>query len=263
MVFGGLLAFCQTPQSFNYQSVIRNSDGGLVTNQQVGIQITILQGSSSGMVVYSESHTPLTNANGLATINIGEGTPSVGVFGSINWGNGPYFVETSTDPNGGTNYSVSSISQLLSVPFALHSAVADSIAGIKPVSAETSMKMVSGFVKANGEIIEGAGFVVTPLQPSGGSYPLNQFRYEIQFDNPFQTIPALLFSRQLEEFPYDNSQTFPWGQSMSVTPPWNLGDIMILRESSDNNTVQFVVTTPGDFTGRLGDFGFVAIGRID
>jgi hypothetical protein len=119
--------FAQVPQSFSYQSVIRDGTGELVANQQVGIQISILQGSATGTAVYTETHSPTTNANGLATLNIGEGTPSTGVFESINWGNGPYFVETSTDPAGGNNYSVSSVSQLLSVPYALYAANALSV----------------------------------------------------------------------------------------------------------------------------------------
>ena len=49
--------FAQSPQKMSYQAVIRNSSNALVTNTQVGMQISILQGSASGTVVYSK-HKP-------------------------------------------------------------------------------------------------------------------------------------------------------------------------------------------------------------
>ncbi len=65
------IAFAQAPQKFSFQSVIRNSGGQLLANQQVGIKISVLQGSENGIVVFAERHTPITNANGLASLQIG------------------------------------------------------------------------------------------------------------------------------------------------------------------------------------------------
>jgi uncharacterized protein (TIGR02145 family) len=114
-------ATAQAPQKFSYQSVIRNSGNQLVVNQTVGIKISILQGSATGSSVYAETHSPLTNANGLATLEIGGGTVLSGNFANINWANGPYFVKTEADLNGGSNYTITNTSQLLSVPYALYS----------------------------------------------------------------------------------------------------------------------------------------------
>ena len=108
--------FAQTPQKMSYQAVIRDSDDILITNTQVGMQISILQGSASGTVIYTETQTPATNANGLVSIEIGGGTG----FSTIDWAEGPYFIKTETDPAGGTSYTITGTSQLLSVPFALH-----------------------------------------------------------------------------------------------------------------------------------------------
>jgi uncharacterized protein (TIGR02145 family) len=110
----------QAPQKFSYQTVIRNSSNQLLANQQVGIKISVLQGSETGIVVYSERHTPTTNSNGLATLTIGTGTVLNGNFQSINWASGSYFIQTETDPNGGINYTITSTQQLLSVPYALY-----------------------------------------------------------------------------------------------------------------------------------------------
>jgi uncharacterized protein (TIGR02145 family) len=107
--------FAQSPQKMSYQCVVRNASGALVTNQAVGIKISILQGSASGTAVYTEILTPTTNANGLVSIEIGGGTG----FDLINWSAGPYFLKTETDPAGGTNYTITGTSQILSVPYAL------------------------------------------------------------------------------------------------------------------------------------------------
>ena len=119
-----LIALClqaQAPQKFSYQTVVRNASNQLLIGQTVGIKISILQGSANGSAVYAETHAPQTNANGLATLEIGGGTLLSGNFANINWGNGPFFVKTETDPNGGNNYTITNTSQLLSVPYALYS----------------------------------------------------------------------------------------------------------------------------------------------
>jgi hypothetical protein len=114
------ILFAQAPQKMSYQSVIRKTDGSLVANTLVNIKVSILQGSASGTASYVETQTVTTNANGLATLAIGGGTAVTGTFASINWGTGTYFIKTETDPAGGTNYTISGTSQLLSVPYALY-----------------------------------------------------------------------------------------------------------------------------------------------
>jgi hypothetical protein len=94
----------------SYQAVLRNAGGNFVTNKQVGMRLTIPEGTLPGTAVYQETQTPITNANGLATIEIGG---SAG-FNAINWGNGIHFIKTETDPAGVTNYTISGTSQLLS-----------------------------------------------------------------------------------------------------------------------------------------------------
>ena len=117
--------FTQSPEKMSYQAVVRNSDDQLVTDKQVGMQISILQGSVTGAAVYAETQTPITNANGLISIEIGGG---VG-FNTINWSDGPYFLKTESDPTGGTNYTITGTSQLLSVPYALHANTAETVTG--------------------------------------------------------------------------------------------------------------------------------------
>lgn len=129
LILSNIMVIAQTPEKMSYQAVIRNSSNALVTNQSVGMKISILHGSVNGSAVYEETHTTNTNINGLVSITIGDGTVLSGSFSAIDWSNGPYFVKSETDPSGGTSYSITGTSQLLSVPYALHAKAAEAIIG--------------------------------------------------------------------------------------------------------------------------------------
>ena len=117
----------QSPEKMNYQAVIRDNNNQLVSNQTVGIRISILQGSANGNPVYVETHNKSTNSNGLITLEIGSGVTISGNLYNIDWGDGAYFLKTETDPGGGYNYSISGTSRFLSVPYALHAKTAENI----------------------------------------------------------------------------------------------------------------------------------------
>ena len=121
------IMYAQVPQKMSYQSAIINSSNEYVVNQSIGLQISILQGSVSGNAIYVETHSPTTNANGLVSIEIGNGNVVSGTFANIDWQNNTYFIKTETDPSGGTNYSITGTSQLLSVPYALHAKSAENV----------------------------------------------------------------------------------------------------------------------------------------
>lgn len=119
--------FSQVPEKMSYQAVIRNSSDELVKSSTIGMQISILQGSESGSPIYVETHSTSTNNNGLVSVEIGGGTPVTGTFSDIDWSTGLYFLKTETDPAGGTSYSITGTSQLLSVPYALYAKNADDL----------------------------------------------------------------------------------------------------------------------------------------
>ena len=113
------LSFGQSPEGISYQAVVRNTSGELIKDAPIGIKINLLTGSASGTSIYDETHTVTSNSNGLITLTIGQGTSS-GDFSSLDWSNGAFFIKTQLDLSGGTTYTLSSTSQLLSVPFALY-----------------------------------------------------------------------------------------------------------------------------------------------
>ena len=84
--------YAQSPEKMSYQAVIRNSSNKLVQNQEVGMQISIIQGSADSTAVYIETQNPTTNANGLVSVEIGGGTILSGNFATIDWANGPYLI---------------------------------------------------------------------------------------------------------------------------------------------------------------------------
>jgi hypothetical protein len=124
LLLQSVFGFAQAPNKMSYQAVIRNSNNTVVSNHAVGMRISILQATATGSSVYTETQSPTTNANGLIAIEIGTGTILSGSFANIDWANGPYFVKTETDPNGGSNYTLTGTSQLLSVPYALYAKTA-------------------------------------------------------------------------------------------------------------------------------------------
>ena len=126
--------YAQSPEKMSYQAVLRDTGNHLVTDQPVGVRVSILQGSVSGSAVYEEifNPNPSTNANGLLTLEIGAGTPVFGTFAAIDWSGGSFFIKTEIDLTGGTDYTITSASQLLSVPYALYAKTAETVSGTIP-----------------------------------------------------------------------------------------------------------------------------------
>jgi hypothetical protein len=125
-----VLVTAQAPEKMSYQAVIRDASNELISNQAIGIRISILQGSESGIPIYIETQTPTTNDNGLVTIIIGDGTTTDN-FSAIDWSTGPYFLKTETDPTGGTSYTITGVSQLLSVPYALYAKLSENVVNLQ------------------------------------------------------------------------------------------------------------------------------------
>ncbi|MDO9257919.1 MAG: hypothetical protein Q7U54_20560 [Bacteroidales bacterium] len=160
----------QAPQKMSYQAVIRDAGNALVANHSIGIRISILQGISA---VYVETQTATTNANGLVTVEIGGGKVVSGSFSTINWANGTYSIKTETDPLGGSNYSITGTSKLLSVPYALFSANApqgaQGPAGPQGLTGATGPAGAAGAKGATGS--NGLTGPAGPIGPTGTTGP--------------------------------------------------------------------------------------------
>ena len=126
MMLLAMAAFAQVPQQFTYQAVVRNGAGTLITNQNVAVRLSVVQGTEHGNTVYSETQNVRTNGNGLFTVVMGRGTSQLL---NLDWAHGPYFLKSEVDVNGGSNYELSTVQQILSVPYAFRAHTVDTVIG--------------------------------------------------------------------------------------------------------------------------------------
>lgn len=154
--------FCQAPEKFSFQGELRDSNGELISSQNVGVKIALIEGSQSGNVVFEELHTVLTSVNGRFNLIIGDGIQiGAGSLSNIDFGSNNYYVNVAIDENGGTNFTDISQSQLLSVPYALYAKNSGSAGGSQNLS----------FNNSTGELtISGGNTVTIPTSQSGDNW---------------------------------------------------------------------------------------------
>jgi hypothetical protein len=119
-----ILGISQAPQRINFQSVLRNTTGEVISNSSVSLRISILRGTTTGTLVYSETHAKTTDAGGLMSLQIGSGTLPSTDFATIDWGGSAHFIKLEADFSGGNNYVLLGTQELMSVPYALYASYA-------------------------------------------------------------------------------------------------------------------------------------------
>lgn len=161
LILSGFIALtnavsAQSPNAINYQSVVRDASGRVAGNVNVSVKVSLLQGSTSGSVVYSESFSPTTNAYGQIALEIGKGTPLTGNFPAVDWSTGEYFAKVEMDLNGGSSYTLAGTSQLLTVPYAKFA----DVAGKAKNEAEFAKKSELAIVATTGKYADLIGLPV-------------------------------------------------------------------------------------------------------
>ena len=154
-IFTSVNLKAQSPQKINFQSIVRNTSGVIISNKSVRFKITIVSDSITGTPVYSETHLKTTDAIGLVSLQIGTGTVSSGIFSSLNWGNASHFIKLEADFTGGNTYVNLGTQELMSVPYAMYAAKTDTaslnltnrFAEKAPVNNPTFTGTVSGIDK--------------------------------------------------------------------------------------------------------------------
>ncbi len=119
-------SIAQAPSIVCYQGVATNTSGAELVSTDISIRASFLQGSTSGTSVYTETHDVKTDQFGLFNIDLGS-KPTTGKkdLSQLDWAKGPYYLKIEMAvPKGGTFKDIGT-TQLLSVPYALHSASAD------------------------------------------------------------------------------------------------------------------------------------------
>ncbi len=107
---------------FSYQAVVRDSEGALVADANVGLRVTLTD-ETGAQLMYSETHTAKTNSYGVLAVTIGSGTPLNGMsMDSVDWSSGNVWMRVEMDTKGGTNYTDMGLTKLQSVPYAYFAA---------------------------------------------------------------------------------------------------------------------------------------------
>jgi len=138
-LFSSFSVYSQSPGKINFQSILRNTTGEIVSNKAVSIRMSIIRGTINGTSVYVETHTKTTDVSGLISIKLGTGTVINGIFGNIEWGSASHFIQLEVDFDGGSNYVVIGTQELISVPYALYANKTDT--SVLNLTSRFSMKL--------------------------------------------------------------------------------------------------------------------------
>ncbi|MBN1338669.1 MAG: tail fiber domain-containing protein [Bacteroidales bacterium] len=211
----------QAPQSFKYQTVVRDASGNPMANQNVNLRFSIHDANAAGMVVYSENHAVLTNPFGLVSLNIGEGVPVSGDFSAIDWGTHDKFLEVELDM--GSGYTTMGTSQLQSVPYALFS---ENTANVDDADADPANEL---------QILTRMGNEVN-LSQGGGSFIDETEDDDADPANELQTLSIAGNELSISD---GNSVILP-GSGMNNRISDNDGDTWIdVERNTDNDSIVF------------------------
>jgi hypothetical protein len=138
LLFLSILLNTHAQTGLNFQGVARTSNNVILASQPISLRLSILQGSASGTVEYSETRKVTTNAQGLFAVVIGDADviSTIGNFNSINWKNMPKFLKIEMDAAAGNNFIMMGTTQFQYVAYAqfASSVDAENITGIVPIS---------------------------------------------------------------------------------------------------------------------------------
>ncbi|RZK67463.1 MAG: hypothetical protein EOO85_25495, partial [Pedobacter sp.] len=222
----------QAPQQFNYQGAARNANGSPIANRNISVRISILDGSPTGLIQYSESRNVTTNSLGLYNLTIGGpgAISSTGSIGTVPWASGIKYIRVEIDINSNANYVLAGVSQLLSVPYALYAA--NSPAGANGKSAfEIWQSEPGNSGKTIQDYLAGLKGVDGKSLTTGNSDPTNPGR---NGDTYINTLTG-------ESFLY------------STTTGWTSSGIAIGLKGADGKSMFSGTGAPANSTGKDGD----------
>jgi hypothetical protein len=117
--------WAQAPEAFQYQAVIKNDNGDILSEQAVAIRFKIHQTTLTGNVIFVETHQATTSPAGTVSLQIGKGLAGHASLDQIAWSKDSYFLEIEIDK--GNGYTSAGTQQLLSVPYAKYAESAEKV----------------------------------------------------------------------------------------------------------------------------------------
>ncbi len=168
LLFGLLSSEAQIPFGFNYQAVIRDNDGQVISNQSVSIRFTVLRINTNN-TVYREIHQTESNEFGLVNVVVGEGEVVTGNFNTVDWANAGLKMRVEIDPSGGAFFELFGETDFQSVPFALAAETAVNISS----NARLSANQILGGGAQQGQVLRWNGVSWVPSNESDATLTLS------------------------------------------------------------------------------------------
>jgi hypothetical protein len=143
IIFNLLVLFCclnavyaqTTPPGIPYQAIARNANGTPYVNANLTVRFSLHEQTATGTVSYAETNDLQTNDLGLFSTTFGSGTPIIGTFSGINWAQTTKFLQV--EINLGSTWVDMGTQQLMSVPYAMYSGTASTLASTNQTANNT------------------------------------------------------------------------------------------------------------------------------
>ncbi|MEL7195052.1 MAG: hypothetical protein AAFO96_21535 [Bacteroidota bacterium] len=263
--FAGLIfsqAIAQSPEAFKYQAVVRDANYAPIANQNVKVRLSIVEGTTTGPIIYQEAHDVTTSAIGLFSLNVGEGTVTGGSFDSIDFqSGGDLFLQVEVDQLGGTNYQPLGISQLLSVPFSLYATKAGSVDNTDDADADPFNEFQDLSLDGNDLSITQGNTVTLPTFTAGEGIRIDSNVISNQAPSLWQLDSNVVFvDTQKVAIGLTDSTDFPEDADLFVN-----GNVRVADDSSLLGVGEIVGANDLSFSAnenRDGDMTIASNGRV-
>lgn len=163
----GLNAASAATDAINYQTVVRDSDGEPIINEEVELRFKVRSGSATGSLVYEETHEPTTNEQGLINVKIGRGTAITGDFSDIEWAEEEQHLEVNLDGESmGTQ-------ELVNVPYAIvsdHATTAETAEELTNMPSLTNLNDVNAESPDDEQVLKWDGSQWVPKEDEDTEY---------------------------------------------------------------------------------------------
>ncbi|MFC0605353.1 tail fiber domain-containing protein [Winogradskyella pulchriflava] len=125
-----ITCFLFSQSGINYKAVIKDDMGSVVANQLVEVDFSILEGAAQTNV-FTESHKPTTDANGIVILEIGSGFPTIGTYSAIDWDADDHYLKVLV--NIGDGFMDMGTTPFTYVPYALIAEKAKNVNGLEAI----------------------------------------------------------------------------------------------------------------------------------
>ena len=207
------------PQAINFQAIARDANSEVMANTPIMIQLTILDGSPEGELVYREIRSLTTNAYGSFSFQIGRDPYMVdGVFADIDWAGGRKFLKLDYDPTATLSFNLSlGTIEFVSVPYAF---AAGSVSYIDATGANDGDVLAYNATTGRFEPVAMSG--------AGGGIAVET--------DP--TVPDWAKADTKPTYDYSEIENTPDLSGYLTTENQNLSDVMSINNSASNNQIK-------------------------